>query len=187
MADSLNSDSVEIWKPVPGLEGLYEVSPSLGAVRSLDRFVYCGRGAQRFAPGKAIKPHIVKGYLHVCLRAKGQYFNFYLHTLICEAANGPRPSVLHVVRHLNGDCLDNRPANLAWDTIRDNHADTISHGRTTRGVKNTQAILSEHEVVEIRRRGGSGEKHGAIAKDYGITPSNVSAILRRKSWGWLEG
>lgn len=38
MADASNRDSVEIWKPVPGWEGLYDAS-SEGRVRSLDKTI----------------------------------------------------------------------------------------------------------------------------------------------------
>ena len=44
----------EIWKPIKGYEGLYEVS-NLGRVRSLDREIMCSNGAKHTHKGKILK------------------------------------------------------------------------------------------------------------------------------------
>lgn len=51
-----------------------------------------------------------------------------VHVAVCETFHGPRPSPKHVVRHLNGNPLDNRSVNLAWGTTAENSADTVRHG-----------------------------------------------------------
>ena len=45
---------IEEWRPIPGYEGLYEVS-SYGKVRSLDRFIIDSLGHRRFYKGKVLK------------------------------------------------------------------------------------------------------------------------------------
>ena len=45
----------EIWKPIEGYEGLYEVS-NTGRVRSLDRYVKSGYEAYRLHKGKVLSP-----------------------------------------------------------------------------------------------------------------------------------
>lgn len=46
-----------------------------------------------------------------------------VHHLILETFIGPKPSDLHVGRHLNDDSWDNRLENLAWGTIEENKLD----------------------------------------------------------------
>lgn len=38
----------------------------------------------------------------------------YVHDLVCETFNGPRPSSEHKVKHLDGDITNNKADNLAW-------------------------------------------------------------------------
>ena len=186
MADASNSDSVEIWKPVPGWEGLYEICLERQEARSVDRMVSAGRGGHRLARGTVLKTQNSRGYAQVCFKEDGKSTTVKLHHFICAMAHGPRPSPKHVARHLNGDSRDNRPENLAWGTQAENLADMIRHGTSTKGEKNPRAVLGENDAREIRRRCAAGERHGAIAKDFGVSPSNVSAIARRVSWGWVD-
>ncbi len=51
-----------------------------------------------------------------------------VHTLVLMAFAGPRPADGMVTRHLNGDKLDNRAANLAWGTVQENIHDKFAHG-----------------------------------------------------------
>ena len=44
----------EIWKELPGYEGLYLVS-NTGKIKSLDRVVACKNGATRLHKGKELK------------------------------------------------------------------------------------------------------------------------------------
>ena len=55
-------------------------------------------------------------YLGTTYRKK----NYKIHTLVCEAFHGPKPSEDSVVVHLNENGLDNRPENLKWGTQKEN-------------------------------------------------------------------
>lgn len=113
----------EIWKPVVGYEGLYEVSDH-GRVRSLDRRLP-HNGHTRFFPGVILKPSSHKqGYLTVKLRGGGRHF---IHRLMAEAFI-PNPDNLPLVRHLNDVETDNRLENLAWGTWSDNSEDSVRNG-----------------------------------------------------------
>lgn len=189
MADASNSDSVEIWKPIPGWEGLYEVCADRHVVRSVTRLIGHGRGRgfPRTQRGRAMTPYALKnGYLVVPLCRNGIVTRYYLHIAVCEAAHGPRPSPKHCVRHVNGDQRDNRPSNLRWGTQRENCQDTVAHGRSTRGIKNSQSVLTEADVLAIRRRCHAGETQSAVCKDFSICQGTVSAIICGRSWSWLK-
>lgn len=106
----------EQWRPVPGYEGDYEVS-TFGRVRSHKR------RAPRVLSGTVRRG----GYIRVQLWRGSTPDYFGVHQLVLRAFVGPRPDGA-VTRHLNGDPSDNRLANLAYGTVRENNRDTVRHG-----------------------------------------------------------
>ena len=121
------TEVVERWRPVPGWEGIYEVS-DLGRVRSLDRTVPDRRGGTRRLRGKLLAaPLNSSGRRTVQLRAMTRWRCAGVHVLVLEAFVGPRPPGL-LVRHLDGDQLNNRLANLTWGTASENNRDKVIHG-----------------------------------------------------------
>lgn len=107
------------------LEPGYEVSDD-GRVRSVDRIMTYSDGRQRFYPGQELARALSSnGYLKVSL---GRGKQRSVHVLVCEAWHGPKPAKRLEVRHLNGNGLDNRPANLKWGTRKQNIHDAMKHG-----------------------------------------------------------
>lgn len=86
------------------------------------------------------------------------------------------------VRHKNGNPSNNHVDNLAWGTHTDNMRDRYSHGTMIFGEKNGRAVLSESDVIEIRRRRTAGEKLLSIAVDFGVSKVQVHRIVTGKSW-----
>jgi hypothetical protein len=121
----------ELWQPVVGYEGLYEVSDQ-GRVRSLDRKIKTSTSV-RFYKGKIITPCAggSKGYLMVRLSWPSRK-KFYVHVLVNAAFNGPCPSG-QICRHLNDNHLDNRAENLAWGTYSQNMEDARLNGKLATG------------------------------------------------------
>lgn len=104
-------DVVEEWRPVKGLEGIYEVS-NTQRVRSINRVVTCSNGQKRCFGGKEIKPYInTNGYYRVVLRNAGRSEHYYLHRLIAEAFI-PNPQNLPQIDHINTVRTDCRVENL---------------------------------------------------------------------------
>jgi hypothetical protein len=97
------------------------------------------------------------GYLHSSLSMHGVMKNFYIHILVCETFHGLRPSVLHEVRHLNGDCIDNRASNLAWGTRSENAHDKVRHGTHHQTVKTT--CPQGHEYDQVNTYIWHGQRH----------------------------
>ena len=118
----------EVWKPVPGYEGLYEVSDQ-GRVRSLDRDItQKSRWGTWFTlrkKGKLLRPgRMPQGHQSVAL---GRRNSQCVHKLVLMAFVGPAPD-RHECCHNNGDPSDNRLENLRWGTRRENILDAVKHG-----------------------------------------------------------
>ena len=103
----------EIWRPIEGYEGLYEVS-NTGRVRSLDMYVKCGYGSYRLRKGKVLSPVIKdNGYLQVGLYYNGKYKMFLVHRLVAQAFIENFDN-LPEVNHLDEDKSNNSVDNLEW-------------------------------------------------------------------------
>lgn len=107
----LDSNVGEIWKPVVGHEGRYEVS-NLGNLR----FAHNLR-AKRTHPNPS-------GYMMCTLEGK----LVTVHKCVLTAFVGPRPTPKHQAAHGNGISIDNRVENLRWATPLENSADKYVHG-----------------------------------------------------------
>lgn len=123
----------EEWLPVPGWEGVYEVS-DLGRVRSLDRIVYAhfgplGEYDGRRCKGKLLNPTINhEGYPFVTLCRGKTRRRIAVHALVMLTFEGPAPAGMET-RHLNGDNSDPRRVNLKYGTRLENVHDNILHGK----------------------------------------------------------
>ena len=104
----------EIWKPVEGYEGYYEVS-NTGRVRSLDREVVLKgkrEGQVRRYMGKEMKPLRVNDYVMVHLQKGSTRQNIGLGRLVAlHFLDGFKKSGRYTVKYKDGDttncCIDN--------------------------------------------------------------------------------
>ena len=162
----------ERWLPVPGFEGLYEVSDE-GRVRCLPR---------HRVRGGVLRPSVAgKGYLKVQLVHKQRHEHRYVHELVLTTFVGQRPPGMEVA-HGNGKRDDNRLANLRWDTRSGNFADKAKHGTATVGERHGRGKLSAAEAIAVREATGP---RAEIAARYGIGLVQVYRIKARKNWSHL--
>ena len=119
----------EIWKPIKGYEGLYEVS-NLGRIKSLVN----NKGQYR---EKILKPRYTYGYLKVILCKNGIKKNYRVHRLVAEAFL-PNPDNLPLINHKDEQKDNNIVTNLEWC----NYSYNNSYGtRTKRAAENNHKKL----------------------------------------------
>lgn len=102
---------VEYWKPIPGYEGLYEIS-SYGRVKSLARRTnnQYGKTDHILSPGWT---HNKQSYLFISLCKDGKRKNYLVHRLVAEAFI-PNPGNLPQVNHKDQNRQNNCVDNLEW-------------------------------------------------------------------------
>jgi len=122
----LKSLDGEIWKPVVGFEGEYEVS-NYGRVRTLNFFRTTKDGKQYPVKARILKQHAVRGYLHVSLARNGHYKRFRVHRLVA-AAFIPNTHNKPEVNHIDGNKQNNNVENLEWCTPSENMRHAYEHG-----------------------------------------------------------
>lgn len=111
----------EIWKEIPGYEGLYEAS-NLGRVRSVDRIIEGHKENifyNRHFGGRVLRYHYCRGYRVVSLSKEGRVQTIPIHRCVCLTFL-PNPEGLESVNHKSGDKDDNRVENLEWCTTQYN-------------------------------------------------------------------
>lgn len=109
--------STEIWAPIPGYEGAYEVS-NKGRVRSLDRLVVdMGGKRERLFKGTIMRLQNDKdGYKFVHLHLHGvEKRNIKIHRLVAKCFI-PNPKNLPYINHKDFDRTNNDVSNLEWCT-----------------------------------------------------------------------
>lgn len=105
----------------------------------------------------------------------------YAHRVAWELANGPIADGMNVLHRCdNPSCV--RPDHLFIGTDADNVADKVAKGRHLRGEDCPWTQPTDEQVAEIRNLYASGGiRQRDIARRYGVDPSHVSNIVRRKA------
>jgi len=122
-------------------------------------------------------------YLYVKLQRNGKRYQRAIHVWVCLAFHGPKPTLNHQVRHLDGNVYNNKPTNLRWGTGLENAADRVIHGTQIKGLQIHSAKLTEELAFEIRNLYGlGGITQQKLAEKYGVGQSTISSLLLRKTW-----
>ena len=156
----------EIWRPVKGYEGRYEVS-NLGRVRSLNYRMKPGR-VQVLKPAKNSD-----GYLNVHLYAGDGGKSIKVHRIVA-AAFIPNPDNLPEINHKNEKKDDNRVENLEWCSRDEN----MRYGTISERIikKQSRSVVALDPVTHrVVYRFGSAE----MTRSFGFTPSEVSRCCRK--------
>lgn len=153
---SLKSLPNEIWKDIPGMEGLYQVS-------SMGRFKSLYKKATRSRNGKDnsffIKEYIVsqhlhpQGYLNLKMTNPGTQLNFRSHRVV-GLVFVPNQNNLPEINHKRGVKTDNRATELEWTTRSGNIKHAFDTGLKTSKFQNFGAGNPKSKPVSQFTRDG---------------------------------
>lgn len=129
-------------------------------------------------PSDSRKRYTLKSNSGIYVRKYGSYF--VLITFV-----GDRPEGMEAC-HQDGDCKNDSPFNLRWDTAAANKADMVRHGTQPRGEKHSKAKLTDSQAREIIRRRQSGEPGRSLAEEFGVSQAAISFIYRGKRKSCLK-
>ena len=188
-------NSEEIWKPVPGYEGLYEVS-NLGRVRSVNRYVKSKGESYWLRKGKMLSPAKDKnGYLKVNLSCNGKNNIIRVHRLVAQAFL-PNPDNLLEVNHKDEDKTNNRVENLEWCTAKynNNYGTKIERQKKTNIQNGFWTGLSKEEYMkkynqdrkEYKKKWYQENKDKAKEYDKKYYQKNKENILMQKKEYYLK-
>jgi hypothetical protein len=135
----------EIWKPVVGYEGLYEVS-NMGRVRKLVRV--------------PMKPKAEKyGYQRIGLYKDGKHKQFLVHRLVAEAFID-NPNDLPIINHKDECPSNNAVENLEWCTYKYN----ANYGTALK--RKSENIPNKKKIMSIDKKTGEKKTYNSIADAY---------------------
>jgi len=154
------ADDTERWLPIPGYEGLYDVSDK-GRVRSVGRTSINSSGQVRHLKPRLRKPsNNGHGYLAISLHSSpGNENRRYVHDLVLTAFVGERPDGMQA-RHIDGSRDCNFLSNLEWGTPSANAFDKQRHGTDHYASRTTCSRGHELTPDNIRIRWRSETKDG---------------------------
>lgn len=166
----------EIWKDIPGYEGLYQAS-NLGNIKSLDRYKQNYSKKQKIY-GKILKQQKdLDGYYKIALCKNGKYYQTNVHRIIAMTFI-PNPNNLPQVNHIiaisdgGTNCVDN----LYWGTQKQNMQDKKRDGHLKiRNMKNENNPNSKI-VLQLDLKGNVINKYNCIMEATRKTKINNADI-----------
>lgn len=146
----------EIWKDIPGYEGLYQAS-NLGRIRSL-----------KYDKVRIMKPQRSgKGYYKVILCLNSVFSHARIHRLVWSAFNGPIPEGLEI-NHKDEDKANNALLNLELVTRKENVTYGTAIARASKK-RSKQVIQFDKNGNFIKEWPSSNE----IQRQLGYSASNI--------------
>lgn len=109
---------IEIWKDIPGYEGLYQAS-NLGRIKSIERLVNYRWGYKKLLKGSVLRYYIsTNGYTKYVL-SNNIKKTCSGHVLVASAFI-PQIEGKNMVNHKDGNKTNNKVENLEWCTCAEN-------------------------------------------------------------------
>jgi hypothetical protein len=158
----------EIWKDIPGYEGLYMVSDK-GRIKSYPRLYACGliNNKKAIKKSRILKFHKTNsGYLQVGLTKNRKQKQLLVHQLIYFAFSGFYSNRELQIDHINGIKTDNRLKNLQILCRRENTSKSVEKdGKMTGAFRNGNKWISrisvKNRIINIGNYNSQIEAHCA--------------------------
>jgi hypothetical protein len=167
----------EIWLPVVGYEGLYEVS-DFGRLRR------AASGLSTYV-GRLLNPRIVRsGYLQAILSREGYQKFHYVHILVARAFLGEPPDGMQT-NHCDGIKTHVWLTNLEYLTAPANIQHAIESGlrKPFKGTHNPKVKLTSTDVLAIRAAKDKTTKE--LSQHYQVCTVTIRDILSGRNWTHL--
>lgn len=162
----------EIWKDIPGYEGLYQAS-NLGNIRSI-AFIN-NRGVKHRIKVKAQKEG-VWGRMYTMLYKDTKRKNWLVHRLIAITFL-PNPNNYPEINHIDGNPKNNRVDNLEWCTASYNMKHAYKNG--------LNPVIKEHNEKAkkpiIRNDGKYYDCAYRAAEDLGVSVFAIRDVLKGRT------
>lgn len=159
-------ESEEIWKDVPGFEGLYQAS-TMGRIASI-----------RYGFKLMSLVRNPTGYLQVAFRVNNKIKRGLVHVFIAKTFLDKCENCTQV-DHINNIKSDNRVENLQWITRSNNMKNNYVRGTTA-----IDKLKSKGKRVELFDKDGNSigifDKLRDAAKHIGVEHGNMSALVNGK-------
>lgn len=177
-----DSNSIEVWKSIPGYGERYEISDH-GRVRSSYREQEFdgrwGRLVMRFPAKSMTVSRTPTGYCYLCLSKDAKAVKHLLHRLVMLAFVGD--SELQV-NHIDGDKNNNLLSNLEYVTSQQNLRHCIDVLGKKRGEGAGGSKLKTDDIKKIRE---DDRFLRLIAQDYGVSLQAIHLVKSRRNWGHI--
>lgn len=176
----------EIWKDIPGYEGLYQVSDQ-GRVRSLDRIVAHSRYGFQSLKGRILRQHKNgDGYFQIGLNKDSHRKRYRTHRLVAQTFI-PNPNSKPEVDHINTKRDDNRIENLRWATLKENQNNSLTQKKRSDSMKGDKHPMygklgktnpNSKPVYQVSMDGNIIRKWNALSEAERQTGTDESSISR---------
>jgi len=174
-------NTTEIWKPIPGYEGIYSISNRANVRLEINR-------RNKKAGSLLSKSKDQDGYYFTRLSRDGRTARTErIARLVAAGFIHPIPPKMQV-NHKSGVRTDDRPENLEIVTCKENIRHSIEVlGHTRNGENNPAAKLSEADVLKIRLNRANGESLTVLSKRYKMSDVQIRNIVAGKIWKEVGG
>jgi hypothetical protein len=164
----------EIWKDIPGYEGIYQVS-NLGNVKSLNY--------NRTKKEKLLKPSISKKrmYLSVTLCKNKKLYYYSVHQLVAMAFLNhiPNGNIIEV-DHIDENKLNNKLNNLQLLTSEQNTKKSIDKTKTSSKYFGVSYDKSKKKWVSYIKINGKNKKIGCFFTEKEAKIAYDNELLKQK-------
>ena len=175
----------EIWKPIPGYDGYYEVS-NLGRIKSLARLAVTG--VARYTTKEKILKQSQGRYCNFAVCVNGKAKTLRTHVVVALAFHGNPPGKVGrgrydwQVNHIDGNKTNNSSENLEWVQAWENNLHATNNGLKPIGENHKNSKLTKMQVMAVRSLIDSGWTTANVGIVFGVCQMTVNNIAHKKSW-----